>query len=173
MRILSNERVVGKVFQLLISLLMSLSIVGVHPSQSLGTMSTSQLTKLIEEKTIASNVGDISLPALKGEEKEWYEKFQNGLLFFDGWKKITKEILFNLPHEDKKVTKNFLKLLGQKIGSEWCKANSIRKIDTDMLLQWGNNLKEILRRNPNKITETLRAIDSDVNRILLNQNDVS
>ncbi len=150
-----------------------LLIVGVHSSRSMEIVSDSQLSEQVETTTMASKIGDDSSRALKGEERNWYEKFQNGLLFFDGWKNITKEIVFKLPHEEKKATKNFLKLLGEKIGVEWSKDNNIRKIDTEMLLQWGENLKEILHRNPDKISETLRSIDSDVDRILLSKNDFS
>lgn len=114
-----------------------------------------------------------SLQTLKAGEKTWYIKFQDGSFLFDGWKKLTKKILSNVPHDQKNETKNILHQLGEKIGSEWCRDNGVRRIDTEMLLKWGGNLKKTLNSNPERITEVIKTIDSDVNRILLNEQDFS
>ena len=92
---------------------------------------------------------------------------------FDGWKKLTQKILLKVPNDQKNETKNILHQLGEKIGSEWCRDNGIRKIDTEMLLKWGGNLKETLDSDPERITEAIRTIDTDVNKILHNDQGFS
>lgn len=173
MKKLCHTQHVLKGVQLLIFVCLCICIIGVSPSRSTERMFFSSLSERSDDTMSTSAEKNISLQTLKAEEKTWYIKFQNGGFLFDGWKKLTQKILSNVPHDQKNETKNILHQLGEKIGSEWCRDNDIRKIDTEMLTKWGDNLKETINKNPEKITEVIRTIDSDVNKILLNEQDFS
>ncbi len=106
------------------------------------------------------------LSQLTDEEKSWFLKFQNGIPFFDGWKDISKNILSSFPEEKKEKIKEHLKILGDKIGIEWAKDNSIRKIDTDMLRQWGKKLNKAVDKGFRQVAETISRVENEVDEIL-------
>jgi hypothetical protein len=173
MKTLCYTQPVSRVVQLLIFVCLCICIIGVSPSRSAEKVFVSSFSEQNDVTMNTSEENNKSLRTLKAEEKTWYIKFHNGGFLFDGWKKLTQKILLNVPHDQKNETKNILHQLGEKIGSEWCRDNSIRKIDTEMLLKWGGNLKETLDSDPERITEAIRTIDTDVNKILLNDHDFS
>jgi len=173
MKTLYYTQPVSKGVPLLIFTCLCICIIGVSPSRSAEKVFVSSFSEQNDDTMSTSQESNKSMQTLKAEEKTWYIKFHNGGFLFDGWKKLTQKILSNVPHDQKNETKNILNQLGEKIGSEWCRDNSIRKIDTEMLLKWGENLKETLNSTPDRITEVIRTIESDVNRILLNEQDFS
>lgn len=107
------------------------------------------------------------LSQLTEQEKEWYQKFHSGVFLFDGWEQITNEVLLKLPEDIHAEKKQLLKSLGEKIGSEWCKKNEVRRINNKMLMKWGDQLEQAMSDGPAHIVNTLKKIETDVNKILL------
>jgi hypothetical protein len=106
------------------------------------------------------------LGELSEEERHWYGKFQNGLIFFSGWKEISEEILAYLPPEERSEIQHHLEVMGVRIGTEWAKANSERKIDTDQLHTWGNSLRKARKLGARQLSETIKIITLEVDAIL-------
>lgn len=94
----------------------------------------------------------MSTGKMTSEEQKWYNKFQKGGLFFDGWQDISQDVVSKVPEEEKLKTKVTMQVLGDKIGSEWCKKNDIRKISTDMLKEWGSQLRKAVASSSSQIT---------------------
>jgi len=113
-----------------------------------------------------ANISEELLGQLTTEEQRWYHKFQNGLLFFSGWKEISEEILTCLPEEKRAETKNLLEYMGIRIGTEWSKANDERKIDTEQLRSWGSRLRKARKNGAPHLSETVRKITIEVDSIL-------
>lgn len=126
-----------------------------------------------QEKGIdVTNIDKELLDKLSEEEQEWYHKFQNGLMFFSGWKKTSEEILDCLPVEEQPATQHLLETLGIRIGTEWSKDNSERRIDTDQLQSWGQRLREARKTGARQLADTVKEITVEVNDILdLDSND--
>ncbi|MBU1231950.1 MAG: hypothetical protein KKD01_15245 [Proteobacteria bacterium] len=103
---------------------------------------------------------------LNSDEQKWYNKFQKGGLFFDGWQDISQDVVAKVPEEEKVKTKLTMQVLGDKIGSEWCKKNEIRKISTDMLKQWGNQLRKAVASSSSQIAPVLHSIEYEVDELL-------
>jgi len=64
------------------------------------------------------------------EEKQWLKKFYEGTFLAKGWNGRSKELLSGIPADQEGAVRSDLEKLGDKIGREWSKDNSIRKIDT-------------------------------------------
>lgn len=103
---------------------------------------------------------------LSTKEKEWFKKFYEGVFVFVGWQEITDSILARYPLEERAEGYRFIKQLGFKIGSEWCRDNSVRKIDTTMLKTWGNRLRQATNQDWEQLTNVLEEIDNEVDRVL-------
>lgn len=112
---------------------------------------------------------DSNLYKLSQEEKDWYGKFQNGIPFFDGWKQISQNLIADFPYEDRIHLKENLKDLGEKIGIEWCKDNAVRKIDTEMLRQWGKVLSKAVDDGIAHVTDTINRVEKEVDDILISK----
>ncbi len=107
-----------------------------------------------------------SVDKLSPEEKEWFAKFQEGTFYAQGWKGITADILAKTPEELLEEQQLALEALGIMIGCEWSKDNDIRKIDNDMLKQWGNQLKQTVIDNPHQVSQVIAEIDQRVAMLL-------
>ncbi|WP_456387464.1 hypothetical protein [Desulfolithobacter sp.] len=103
---------------------------------------------------------------LTERERAWLETFYKGNMLADGWERVTEEILDKTPLEMQEEQKKVLEILGEKIGREWCRDNRVRRIDTRMLRQWGEKLKQAAGEDSRKLAETIREIDQKVNEIL-------
>jgi len=103
---------------------------------------------------------------IKNNEEENYQKFLNGVFWIKGWNVRVKEILQAVPDEDKVEMKRLLSELGEKIGREWAKESGIRKINTDMLKKWGNELQEAVAINPAQLVKQLKMLERKVNEIM-------
>ena len=140
------------------------------PALAQGTQNSYQSMHI--PNTVTAHTSEISkidhhlLEHLTKEEQHWYSKFQNGLLFFDGWRDISKEILLSLPHNEQHKIKKLLDVMGMRIGTEWSKSNDIRKIDTDQLRIWGDRLKQARLGGGEKLKNTVRVIFGEVDTIL-------
>jgi hypothetical protein len=99
-------------------------------------------------------------------EEENYQKFLKGTFWIKGWNVRVKEILQAVPDEDKIEMKRLLFELGEKIGREWAKDSLIRKIDTDMLRTWGNELKKAVAEDPAGLVKYLRVLEGKVNKTM-------
>ena len=114
-----------------------------------------------EEQAIVTSVDQLS-----PQEKEWFVKFQEGTFYAQGWKQITADILAKTPKELQEEQRQALEELGIKIGCEWSKDNDIRKIDTDMLKQWGEQLKQTVNKDPHQVPEVIAEINQKVAMLL-------
>lgn len=103
---------------------------------------------------------------LTSEEQRWYHKFQHGFLVFDGWQHISEELISIFPNEKKSEIVLFLDKLGTRIGTEWCRDNSVRRIDTDHLQKWGDKLKESKKKGTDAVISTLGEISDAVTLLL-------
>ncbi|CAK8712626.1 hypothetical protein KKHLCK_01645 [Candidatus Electrothrix laxa] len=100
---------------------------------------------------------------LSENEKEWFTTFQEGTFYVQGWKEITSKILEKIKQENKKKElQQSLNYLGIRIGCEWSKNNSIRKINTDMLEQWGSELQKIAEEKPDELPVLIANIRQKV-----------
>jgi len=113
-----------------------------------------------------TNIDNEILKQLSEKEQRWYEKFQEGLTFFDGWKQISEDILLCLTDKEKPDVKILLEKMGVRIGTEWSKSNRIRKIDTDQLHSWGKRIKKARRGGAEELTKTVTVISQEVDAIL-------
>jgi len=100
------------------------------------------------------------------KEKEWFRKFNNGTFLVKGWKARMEELLNDFPDHDREAMGVLLAELGEKIGWEWAKDNHIRRVDTAMLQQWGENLKAAKRRGGDMLAQEIRKIDEELDEIL-------
>ncbi len=114
--------------------------------------------------TVESQYGDLS--ELTAEEKEWFVKFQEGNFLVDGWQKISADILAKTPERQREKQKFILRLLGRKIGLEWCKDNNSRKVDNAMLKDWGGTLKNAAKENPEDISKAIASINKTLDTLL-------
>lgn len=127
-----------------------------------------------KQETLEMNeIDTYLLENLTEKERNWYHKFQNGLMFFNGWKQISADILSSLPNGQKPETQNFLEEMGLRIGMEWCKENSIRKIDTDQLRSWGNRLRKARKNGADNLSEAVRNIADEVDFLLENGSETA
>lgn len=112
------------------------------------------------------NTEEKILSGLSEEESEWYERFKEGAMFFDGWNEISGNILEIFSADKAAENELFVRMLGIKIGSEWCRHNDIRKIDTQMLKHWGDRIRDAVAMGPEITEKILREIDLEVDRLL-------
>jgi len=107
------------------------------------------------------------IPAsLTPEERRWFRVFQEGNIFSDGWQDISSEILARTPPEQQPAQKVALDNLGRKIGMEWCRPNSVRKVNSSMLSAWGDILRATARKDPQQLPRAIAYIDQKVDAAL-------
>ncbi len=121
-------------------------------------------SQLDEEESVMVKTNEALLSKV---EEDWYHKFQNGIMFFDGWKKISHDLITSFPDGDQIKLKENLNLLGRKIGIEWCKDNAIRKINTEKLHKWGEMLIKAVEHGQKNISDTINRVEKEVDEILL------
>lgn len=111
------------------------------------------------------------LSALSEEEKSWYSKFHDGIMFFDGWRTISNKILSVFPPEIVEEKKPSVQRLGIKIGAEWCRDNEMRRITTKMLQAWGSRIREAAERGARETETVLQEIETEVDSVLKNDGE--
>jgi hypothetical protein len=100
------------------------------------------------------------------KEEEWYKKFQEGSFVVKGWKSRTREIVKPFASSEKDRLEEKLHHLGEKIGREWSKDNSVRRIDTPMLQTWGNELLAAKDKGAAVLIEEIERLEKDVDQLL-------
>ena len=119
------------------------------------------------EAALTDGAGGHEVPGhLSAEEKRWFKTFYEGNLLADGWHEITAYLLSRTPEEERAAQRVALDNLGRKIVLEWARPNDVRKVDTDMLRDWGGVLKETARENPEQLARVIAAIDQEVEAAL-------
>ncbi len=103
---------------------------------------------------------------LDKEAQEWFSTFQEGGMFFDGWKKISDKVINNVPEDEKVQTKLQMLALGVRMGCEWSKENDIRKISTKMLKNWGKEIRKAVDDRPAEIPFVINRIEGEVDVLL-------
>ena len=107
------------------------------------------------------------LQGLTEEQQKWYEKFNEGVLFFDGWRSISRDILRHFPPEKRTEVKKYIQRLGILIGTEWSRENDVRCIDNKKLGEWGDRIKDAIRRESTEgLTVALKSINDEVECLL-------
>ncbi|WP_457577733.1 hypothetical protein [Desulfomarina sp.] len=128
-----------------------------------------------ENLTASDDLLHISPEILKGlneEQRKWYEKFNEGVLFFDGWRAISKDILSHFPPEKRVEVRKYIQRLGILIGTEWSKENDVRCIDNKKLGEWGDRIKDAIRGESTEgLTVTLKSINDEVEYLLRKSNN--
>ncbi len=118
-------------------------------------------------------IGPEVLDQLSEQERQWYRRFQEGVLFFDGWSAISEELLKIFPEEEWPSRQVMMQRIGVKIGTEWAKDNQERKIDTEMIEQWGDQLRGACRQGAEETLAALQKIEKHVDYILLSEDRLS
>ncbi|WP_228856915.1 hypothetical protein [Desulfomarina profundi] len=107
------------------------------------------------------------LKGLNEEQRKWYEKFNEGVLFFDGWRSISQDILSHFPPEKRVEVRKYIQRLGILIGTEWSKENDVRCIDNKKLGEWGDRIKDAIREGSTEgLTVALKSINDEVECLL-------
>ncbi len=119
----------------------------------------------IEKRLILDR--DNTFELLDEKEREWFATFQEGTLFFDGWQEISDDVVTNVPEIKKIKAQTTMIILGIKIGCEWSKDNSIRKISNSMLIDWGDELRQAAKKLPESLPLVINAIESEVDKLLI------
>lgn len=127
---------------------------------------TDELLATIELPEDLLNVEEDILRDLTDEQKDWYRKFHEGVLFFDGWQAIALDIINKYDDREKQVIKRKVQWLGILIGTEWSKENNVRKINNKMLEQWGDEIRSAMKVNKLELTRVLDDISTEVEQIL-------
>jgi len=132
-----------------------------------------QLLATVEQKDRILMVPEGFIPApadlletLSPEEKKWFQRFQDGFPFLDGWKKITQTVIAKFPENERAQRMAAMRELGLKIGSEWSRDDRIRKVDTDMLRAWGKELRQAGAENHVQIAKVMFKIEKEINSLL-------
>jgi hypothetical protein len=119
----------------------------------------------IEKRLLACN--PVKVDNLSQEEQDWYCKFQEGIVFFDGWKDITDDILAKVPEDEQVRIKVTMQALGIKVGCEWSRENDVRKISTEMLKAWGKRLRKAAAGDSTQaMIQAIHAIEYEVDELL-------
>ena len=119
------------------------------------------------QAALTGGAGGYEVPAhLSAEEKRWFKTFYEGNLLADGWHEITAYLLSRTPEQERAAQREALDNLSRKIVLEWARPNDVRKVDTDMLRDWGGVLKETARENPEQLARVIAAIDQEVEAAL-------
>ena len=119
------------------------------------------------QAALTDGAGGHEVPGhLSAEEKRWFKTFYEGNMLADGWYEITDYLLSRTPEAERAAQKRALDDLGRKIALEWARPNEVRKVDTDMLRDWGGVLKKTARENPEQLARVIAVIDQEVEAAL-------
>jgi hypothetical protein len=112
------------------------------------------------EKKYAEDKANQSLQT-KSEYLGFVHSFYEGNLFADGWDEQSASLIEKVTSPANKATvKTTLVNLGKTIAAEWAKDNSVRKIKTDNLKEWGSQLKTAKNADDGSGTKILSALGS-------------
>ena len=100
----------------------------------------------------------------EGEYLLWVQRFYEGFNTVPGWFDLTRQVLARVPDEEKPAFSAQLAALGVKIGSEWAKDNSVRRIETSTVATWRDALQESLSRM--ELSVYLTRLNADIAALL-------
>ena len=100
------------------------------------------------------------------QEQAWLKKFYEGTFLVKGWNSQMKALLKDFDGDEKEALNDSLSRLGERIGREWAKDNTVRRIDTANLQQWGKSLADAREKGPDFLTEEIRIIADTVDEML-------
>ncbi|MBW2709281.1 MAG: hypothetical protein JRD04_08380 [Deltaproteobacteria bacterium] len=100
------------------------------------------------------------------DQQGWYQKIYEGTFLVKGWKSRINEALKGLPPEDKKEMGQRLETLGEKIGMEWARDNSVRRIDTAQLQRWGKDLQNASQKGDEVLSHQVQQLTEEVDKTL-------
>jgi hypothetical protein len=111
--------------------------------------------------------------ALQSEDEylEWVLRFYEGYTGVPGWLDMTEQVLGRLPVQDRERIGARLSELGARIGREWAKDNTVRRLDTRSAAAWRDALLEALSRN--ELDGYLDRLTVDVDALLTGALDKS
>lgn len=125
------------------------------------------ITVLSGGQVLAGEAHSYGIPAkLSADEQRWFMVFQEGNFIAEGWQDISAEVLAKTPPEQRPAQKVALENLGTKIGTEWCRANEVRKVNSSMLQKWGEVLRKTARKNPHKLGNAIAFINQELDAAL-------
>ncbi len=99
----------------------------------------------------------------------WIDRFYNGFNLVPGWLGITSGILERVESSQRENIESQMESLGQRIGKEWARNNTIRLINTRSASVWRDALLESL--NQGELHDYLDILNQDVDDILSGQLD--
>nr|WP_320009826.1 hypothetical protein [uncultured Desulfobulbus sp.] len=105
-------------------------------------------------------------PHLTEEERSWFITFQEGNILSKGWQAITAELMEKTAPEQRAEQKIALANLGEKIGSEWCRPNAVRRVNSSMLKEWGDILHNTANHEPQQLASAIASINRELDAIL-------
>jgi hypothetical protein len=98
------------------------------------------------------------------EYRKWVKTFYEGSFLVKGWTARKKELLTSMERQGE--AEKILDELGELISEEWSKDNSIRKIDTDSVKRWGEQLQQATGAPDKIIIGELKKIKKQVTKAL-------
>jgi hypothetical protein len=103
---------------------------------------------------------------LTEKERKWFITFQEGNFLSQGWQAISAEIMAKTPPAQQPEQKIALAKLGNKIGTEWCRPNAVRRVNSSMLKEWGDILRKTAKKKPQQLTAAIAYINQEVDAVL-------
>ena len=94
----------------------------------------------------------------------WVRRFYTGYNAVPGWLRMTEQVLQRLPPEERAAASARLSELGARIGREWAKDNSVRRLNTRTAGVWRDALLEALARG--ELDLYLDRLSADVDALL-------
>jgi hypothetical protein len=95
---------------------------------------------------------------------EWVERFYTGNGPVPGWLGMTQQVLERLPPGRHEYVSTRLYDLGGRIGAEWAKDNSLRRVNTRAAGVWRDALLEALAQDD--LDAFLERLSADVDALL-------
>ena len=99
-------------------------------------------------------------------EEEWFRKFYEGTFLVKGWRSRMEELLRAFSSAERDKMHSLLDNLGEKIGREWARDNRVRRVDTPLLQQWGQDLRNARIDGPDVLVKAIRKLDTEVDNLL-------
>ena len=130
-----------------------------------GPQSKAQLDEMKPQFKAIYDADATNKPLQKFEGSDGYwdyvQQFYNGNFFVSGWLGQTDDIVGYIDKKNVdsvKAVRERMARLGFKVAAEWAKDNSVRKINSDDLKKWGEQLKTAAKADKHDGAEIIKAI---------------
>jgi len=94
----------------------------------------------------------------------WVKRFYTGWGGIRGWHSIRKEILNDVPADERTTLRDRLRRLGQRMAAEWAKASDQRALTSKTVQVWSNAAYEASAHRNHM--ELLQQVNKDLNALL-------